>query len=46
MMVRIRRYIVAGLLVWLPVGATIVVFTFVLELMDRGLLLIPQSYRP
>ena len=46
MMVRIRRYIVAGLLVWLPVGATIVVFTFVLELMDRVLLLIPPSYRP
>ena len=46
MTVRIRRYIIAGLLVWLPIGATIVVFTFVLELMDRILLLIPPSYRP
>ena len=26
MVVRMRRYIVAGLLVWLPIGATILVF--------------------
>ena len=45
MMARIRRYIVAGLLVWLPIGATIVVFTFVLELMDQLLLLVPPLYR-
>mgnify|MGYP006158228117 FL=1 len=45
-MARIRRYIVAGLLVWLPIGATIVVFTFVLDLMDRFLLLVPPPYRP
>ena len=41
-----RRYLVAGLLVWLPVGATILVFTFLLDLMDRLLLLIPAPYRP
>jgi len=46
MVVRIRRYIVAGLLVWLPVGATILVFTLLLDLMDRLLVLIPPPYRP
>jgi len=46
MVVRIRRYIVAGLLVWLPIGATILVFSLLLDLMDRLLLLIPPPYRP
>jgi len=46
MLVRLRRYIVAGLLVWLPVGATIFVFRLLLGLMDRLLLLLPQAYRP
>ncbi|WP_428100118.1 DUF502 domain-containing protein [Candidatus Rariloculus sp.] len=45
-MVRLRRYIVAGLLVWLPVGATILVFTLLLDLADRVLLLLPEAYRP
>ena len=43
---RIRRYVVAGLLVWLPVGATIVVVAFLIDLMDRVLFLIPPPYRP
>ena len=46
MIIRLRRYIVAGLLVWLPVGATILVFTLLLDLMDRLLVLIPPPYRP
>ena len=43
---RIRRYIVAGLLVWLPVGATILLVAFLIDLMDRVLFLIPPPYRP
>ena len=43
---RIRRYIVAGLLVWVPIGATIVVVAFLIDLMDRLLFLIPPPYRP
>jgi uncharacterized membrane protein len=43
---RLRRYLVAGLLIWLPVGATILIFKFLLDLMDRVLLLIPYAYRP
>ena len=46
MWVRLRRYFMAGLLVWLPVGATIVVFTLLLRLMDRALFLVPPPFRP
>lgn len=37
---------VAGILVWLPILATIWVVTFMLHLMDRTLLLLPSAYRP
>lgn len=43
---RLRRYFVAGLLVWVPVGATILVFSLLLDLMDRLLFLLPAAYRP
>ncbi|HLF11568.1 MAG TPA: DUF502 domain-containing protein [Gammaproteobacteria bacterium] len=43
---RLRRYLVAGLLIWLPVGVTILVFKVMLDLIDRVLLLIPYAYRP
>ena len=43
---RLRRYWVAGLLVWLPVGVTILVFKVLLDLMDRVLLLVPEQFRP
>jgi uncharacterized membrane protein len=46
MVVRIRRYFIAGLLVWLPVGATILVFTLALALVDRLLFLLPPPWRP
>ena len=35
----LRRYLVAGVLVWLPILATIWVVSFMLQLMDRTLLL-------
>jgi len=43
---RLRRYLVAGLLVWVPVVATYVVLSFSIRLIDRSLLLLPQAYRP
>ncbi|MDH3508456.1 MAG: DUF502 domain-containing protein [Gammaproteobacteria bacterium] len=46
MKVRLRRYLVAGLLVWLPIGATLLVFSVLFDLMDRFLLLLPPIYRP
>ena len=45
-MVRLRRYLVAGLLIWLPLGATIVVFRLLLSLMDQLLFWLPAAYRP
>src|SRR5580700_4905121 len=42
----LRRYLVAGVLVWLPILATIWVVSFMLQLMDRTLLLLPPAYRP
>jgi uncharacterized membrane protein len=42
----LRRYLVAGILVWLPILATIWVVSFMLRIMDRTLLLLPQHLRP
>ena len=43
---RIRRYFVAGLLVWLPLVATYLVLSFAIRLIDRTLLLLPPQFRP
>jgi uncharacterized membrane protein len=42
----IRKWIFAGLLVWIPLGATLLVIRFLLNLLDTSLLLIPPSVRP
>lgn len=42
----LRRYLVGGILVWLPILATVEVVYFMLHLMDRTLLLLPPQYRP
>ena len=41
-----KRYLVAGLLVWVPLGITIWVFYFLVSTLDQTLLLIPESIRP
>jgi uncharacterized membrane protein len=43
---RLRRYLIAGVLVWLPVLATVWVLGFIVDLMDRTLLLLPEGVRP
>jgi uncharacterized membrane protein len=43
---RIRRYLVAGILVWLPLGLTFFLLRILIGLMDRSLLLVPAQYRP
>jgi uncharacterized membrane protein len=45
-MKRLRRYIVAGILVWLPIGVTVFLLRILVGMLDRSLLLIPQQYRP
>jgi uncharacterized membrane protein len=42
----IKRYLIAGLLVWLPLGVTIVVIKFLVDLFDQSLLLLPKALRP
>ena len=43
---RLRRYLVAGLLVWIPLGITILLISFAVRQMDKTLGLIPAPYRP
>ena len=45
-MIRFRRYLVAGILVWAPLAVTYFLLRFAVGLMDRTLLLLPQQYRP
>src|SRR5262245_14314345 len=42
----LRRYLVAGLLIWVPVGITWLTFRFLLDVADELLTLLPQQYRP
>ena len=42
----LRRYLVAGVLIWLPILATLWVVTFFIHIMDETLLLLPLRYRP
>jgi uncharacterized membrane protein len=44
-MITLRRYFVAGLLVWIPLGITLWVMKILVGLMDETLLLLPESYR-
>ena len=45
-MLKLRRYLVAGILVWVPLAVTFLLLRAAVGLMDRTLLLIPQQYRP
>ena len=42
----LRRYLVGGILIWLPILATIWVVRFILDLMDRTLEWLPPQYQP
>ena len=41
-----RRYLIAGLLVWLPLGVTVAALIFLVNLFDKSLLLLPEHWRP
>lgn len=45
-MKKLRRILVAGLLIWVPLGVTILVIKLLIELMDRTLVLLPPALRP
>jgi uncharacterized membrane protein len=42
----VKRYVIAGLLVWVPLGITIWVLHFLVTTLDQTLLLVPESARP
>jgi uncharacterized membrane protein len=46
MMKRLRRYLVAGILVWLPLGVVYILLSFLVGQMDKTIKLLPESYRP
>jgi uncharacterized membrane protein len=42
----LRRYLVAGILIWLPILVTVWVVSFIVRIMDQTLLLLPPAYQP
>lgn len=42
----LRSYLLAGLVVWLPILITIGVLRFIIELLDNTLALVPKAYQP
>lgn len=42
----LRRYLIAGLLLWVPLVVTVLVIRALVGFMDRTLLLLPAAYRP
>ncbi len=46
MMRLLRKYLIAGLLVWLPLAATVIIIKLVIDLLDKTLLLLPPEWQP
>lgn len=46
MMSNLRRYLIAGLLVWLPIVVTVLILKFLIDLVDTTLLLLPEALLP
>lgn len=41
-----RKYLIAGLLVWMPLGITFLVIRAIVGFLDKSLLLLPEAYQP
>lgn len=41
-----RKYLISGLLFWIPIWVTFVVIRFIFDLLDQSLALIPHKYQP
>ncbi|MFO8004536.1 DUF502 domain-containing protein [Thioalkalivibrio sp.] len=46
MLVHFRRYLIAGLLVWVPLIVTGLIIKFLVDMLDFTILLLPPSWRP
>lgn len=42
----LRSYLLAGLIVWLPILITYVVLRFIIDLLDQTIALLPSAYQP
>src|SRR5207253_7325070 len=43
---QIRKYLLSGLLVWLPVIVTLFILKFLFDLLSKSLLLLPRNLQP
>lgn len=43
---RVKKYLLTGLLVWVPLGITLWVLNFTISTMDQTLLLLPENWHP
>lgn len=41
-----KRYIIAGVLIWVPIWATLLVLKFLIDMFDKSLALLPKAYQP
>jgi len=41
-----KKYLIAGLLVWMPLGITFLVVRAIVSFLDKTLLLLPEAYQP
>jgi len=42
----LRKYLIAGLLVWLPLAATVVIIKLLIDLLNKAILLFPPEWQP
>ncbi|MCK5663949.1 MAG: DUF502 domain-containing protein, partial [Thiotrichaceae bacterium] len=43
---KLRKYIITGLLIWIPLGITVLVIKLLVDLMDKTILFLPPAWRP
>lgn len=41
-----KRYLIAGLLIWVPLGVTVMVIKLLVGIMDKTLVWVPEQYQP
>ena len=46
MLIKLRKYLITGLLIWVPLGVTILVIKLLVDMLDKTLLLLPHALRP
>lgn len=46
LMIKFRKYLISGLLVWIPLVITVYVIKFIVDLLSSSLLLLPTRFQP